>query len=115
MISFGLFCLHEILCGITLMILDLKRGRILKRELRLHWLLLGSLICSTGGSLLWPLTTIYMHDYLHQSLTVAGTVLFFNSITLIIGSWLGGYIYDHGKVRFFLILSVLMQAASVFC
>ena len=86
----------------------------MKRELRLHWLLLGSLICSTGGSLLWPLTTIYMHDYLHQSLTVAGTVLFFNSITLIIGSWLGGYIYDHGKVRFFLILSVLMQAASVF-
>lgn len=27
MISFGLFCLHEILCGITLMILDLKRGQ----------------------------------------------------------------------------------------
>lgn len=26
MISFGLFCLHEILCGITLMILDLKKG-----------------------------------------------------------------------------------------
>ena len=27
MISFGLFCLHEILCGITLMILDFKRGQ----------------------------------------------------------------------------------------
>lgn len=86
----------------------------MKRELRLNWLLLGSLICSTGGSLLWPLTTIYMHNYLHQSLTAAGTVLFFNSITMIVGNWLGGYIYDHGRVRFFLLLSVFLQVGAVF-
>ena len=35
MISFGLFCLHEILCGITLMILDLKRGQNFEKRVTL--------------------------------------------------------------------------------
>jgi len=35
-----------------------------KKELKLSWLLCGSFIVSVGSSLLWPLTTIYMHTIL---------------------------------------------------
>ena len=68
-----------------------------KKELKLNWLLCGSLIVSIGNSLLWPLTTIYLHDYLHQTLTTAGLVLFINSLALIAGSYFGGYIYDKAR------------------
>lgn len=44
---------------------------------------------------MWPLTTIYMHNYLHQTLTMAGIVLFCSSMSMIGGNYLGGYIYDN--------------------
>ena len=46
------------------------------KTLAMKWLFLGSLITNTGISLIWPLTTIYMHEYLGEPLTVAGIVLF---------------------------------------
>lgn len=70
-----------------------------KRELKLSWLLCGNFIVSVGSSLLWPLTTIYMHNYLGQSLTTAGIVLFINSLALIAGSYLGGRMYDKDRKR----------------
>ena len=42
---------------------------------KIRFLLLGSLIYNIGISFIWPLTTIYMHQYLHQTLTVAAIVL----------------------------------------
>ncbi|QNQ84403.1 MFS transporter [Lactobacillus sp. PV037] len=58
------------------------------------WLFLGSLIVNTGISFIWPLTTIYIHNYLHESLTIAGVVLFLNSIFTMLGNALGGYLFD---------------------
>lgn len=65
-----------------------------KKTLSLKWLLLGSLITNTGISFIWPLTTIYMHEYLHESLTTAGIVLFADSLFMIIGNYLGGLLFD---------------------
>ena len=65
-----------------------------KQGLALKWLLLGALITNTGISTIWPLTTIYLHEYLHKSLTVAGVVLFINSAIMIAGNYLGGYLFD---------------------
>lgn len=48
----------------------------MQKTLRLRWLLIGALIVNTASSFIWPLTTVYMHDYLHKSLTVSGWVLF---------------------------------------
>ena len=64
------------------------------KTLRLRWLLLGALIVNTASSFIWPLTTVYMHNYLHESLTVSGWVLFFYSITMVVGNYLGGYLFD---------------------
>ncbi|MCM0599053.1 MDR family MFS transporter [Periweissella fabalis] len=58
-------------------------------------LFVGSFLSNTGISFIWPLTTIYMHDYLGKSLTVAGLVLFINSLFTMLGTNIGGYLYDN--------------------
>ena len=58
-------------------------------------LFLGAFLESGGASFMWPINTILIHNYLHQSLAVAGTVLFFNSIFNFLGNYVGGYLFDH--------------------
>lgn len=65
-----------------------------RKELTLKWLFLGSLITNTGISFIWPLTTIYMHEYLGEPLTTSGIVLFFNSVAMMIGNVVGGRLFD---------------------
>ena len=66
----------------------------MQRELKLQWLLLGAFLTSFGNSFVWPLTTVYIHDQLHQSLTVAGLVLMFFSGANVLGSVLAGMFFD---------------------
>ena len=65
-----------------------------KDPVKLIWLFLGSLIVNTGISFIWPLTTIYMHEYLHEPLTVAAMVLLVNSGFTVLGNFLGGFLFD---------------------
>lgn len=59
------------------------------------WLLvIGMLINVTGSSFLWPLNTIYIHDHLGKSLTVAGIVLMLNSAASVAGNLIGGVLFD---------------------
>ena len=59
------------------------------------WLLMiGMFINVMGNSFLWPLNTIYMHDYLGKSLSVAGLVLMANAAAGVVGNLLGGYLFD---------------------
>lgn len=66
----------------------------MKQEIRLRWLLLGALFSSIGMSFIWPLTTIYMHNRLGTSLTEVGIVLLFYSLANVVGSVLGGRLFD---------------------
>lgn len=62
---------------------------------RAVWLLvIGMAVNSTGNSFLWPLNTIYIHDHLGKSLTVAGIVLMLNSGASVLGNLLGGSLFD---------------------
>ena len=59
------------------------------------WLLIiGMAINVTGSSLLWPLNTIYIHNHLGASLTMAGFLLMLNSAAGIVGNLMGGSLYD---------------------
>ncbi|HSU79780.1 MAG TPA: MFS transporter [Candidatus Angelobacter sp.] len=59
------------------------------------WLLIiGMAINVTGSSLLWPLNTIYIHNHLGASLTMAGFLLMLNSAAGIVGNLMGGTLYD---------------------
>jgi len=64
------------------------------KKLSLSSLLLGSLITNTGISFIWPLTTIYMHEYLHETLTTASLVLLINSASTVLGNYIGGLLFD---------------------
>ncbi|HAT54716.1 MAG TPA: MFS transporter [Lactobacillus sp.] len=64
------------------------------KEIKLPWLLLAGLLNNMGQSFIWPLTTIYIHDALHESLTVVGVVLLLNSTANIVGAYLGGWLFD---------------------
>lgn len=59
------------------------------------WLLvIGTTISVTGGSFLWPLNTIYMHNELGKSLAFAGMILMFNQAATITGNLIGGVLFD---------------------
>ena len=53
-----------------------------QRQVKLKWVALASLLNNTGAAFLWPLTTMYMHNYLHESLTTAGVVMLLMSICM---------------------------------
>lgn len=65
-----------------------------RRGVELKWLLLGMFLGSIGNSFVWPLTTIYMHEQLHESLTVSGIVLLLYSGANVVGSYLAGNLFD---------------------
>lgn len=59
------------------------------------WLLIiGMALNVTGSSFLWPINTIFIHEHLGKSLTVAGIVLLLNSGAGIIGNLTGGILFD---------------------
>ncbi|WP_312469903.1 MFS transporter, partial [Neobacillus sp.] len=62
---------------------------------RALWLLIiGMAVNVIGSSFLWPLNTIYIHDHLGRSLSVAGIVLMLNSGANVIGNLYGGHLFD---------------------
>ncbi|MFT4414915.1 MDR family MFS transporter [Fredinandcohnia humi] len=62
---------------------------------RTLWLLvIGMIINVTGSSFLWPLNTIYIHDHLGKSLSIAGLVLMLNAGASVIGNLIGGFLFD---------------------
>jgi MFS family permease len=61
---------------------------------KLWFLLIGMILNVTGNSFLWPFNTIYIHEYLGKSLSVAGLILMFNSLADVFGNMLGGWLFD---------------------
>lgn len=79
-------------------------------SIKLKWLLLGSLITSTAMSFIWPLNTIYMHNTLHQSLTIAGLVLGITQIATMVGNWLGGVLFDRWSIYKTSLIGVIINS-----
>lgn len=61
------------------------------------WLCGLAFLNNVGYSCVWPVTTIYMHNQLHQSLVLAGLVLLCYSSANVIGSVIAGSRFDHGQ------------------
>ena len=64
------------------------------KKIGLIWLAAGAFLSSVGMSFIWPLTSVYLHNDLGISLTMIGIVLFFNSLASVIGSYVGGALFD---------------------
>ena len=69
----------------------------MQKEVRLRWLFLANLLNNAGAAFMWPLTTVYMHNYLKQSLTFSGIILFLMSLAMIAGNFIGGRLFDHWR------------------
>ena len=60
------------------------------------WLGVLAFLNNVGYSCVWPVTTIYMHNQLHQSLVLAGVALLCYSSANVIGSIAAGSRFDRG-------------------
>ncbi|GAB5054186.1 MULTISPECIES: MFS transporter [Pediococcus] len=83
------------------------------KELKLRYLLLGSMVDSIGMSFVWPLTTVYMHNILGHSLTIVGIVLLLNSVASIIGSFTAGQLFDKHDGYYLLLGGIVFTALSM--
>ncbi|ETJ00463.1 MAG: hypothetical protein Q611_LSC00068G0002, partial [Leuconostoc sp. DORA_2] len=64
------------------------------RVLSEKWLLIGTMLSSSGNSMIWPVMTLYMTGTLHQSFTTAGIVLMIGALMGMIGAFIGGKLFD---------------------
>lgn len=70
-------------------------------------LAIAAVIFSTGMACIWPLVTIYIHNHLGKPLTVAGFLLLLNQGAFLIGSIIGGMMFDRwGKMRTIILGSI---------
>lgn len=78
------------------------------------WLLvIGMAVNVTGSSLLWPLNSIYIHEHLGKTLTVAGFILMLNSGASVIGNLIGGILYDKLGGYLSILLGISLTASSL--
>ncbi|MED1781309.1 MFS transporter [Brevibacillus fortis] len=77
-------------------------------------LAIAAVIFSTGMACIWPLVTIYIHNHLGKPLTVAGFLLLLNQGAFLIGSIIGGMLFDRwGKMRTIVVGSIGGMLISV--
>jgi MFS family permease len=78
------------------------------------WLLgIGNFLNVLGLSFIWPITTLYIHEYLGRPLTTAGWVLLLSSGGGALGSLAGGYLFDRIGARPVLLAGFLSAAALI--
>lgn len=85
-----------------------------QRQVKLKWVAFASLLNNTGAAFLLPLTTMYMHNYLHESLTTAGVVMLLMSICMMVGNYLGGWLFDHWDQYHTAVLGVTISTVAIF-
>lgn len=76
--------------------------------------LIASLVNSAGGSLMWPLTTMYVFDELGRSMQDAGLVILLQSLGGIAGQLFGGAMYHRIGVKKLIVGSLLLNALGLF-
>ena len=85
----------------------------MKKEVSLIAGLLGSFFTRFGMSFIWPLTSVYLHDNLHISLTLVGLVLFFNSLASVIGNVVGGLGFDRRNPYYLMLAGGIVMTITL--
>lgn len=76
--------------------------------------ILASLMNSVGSALMWPLTTIYVHNVLHRSYGEAGFVLFCQSLAGVAGQFLGGALFHRLGAKRLIVGSLFLTGFAQF-
>ncbi len=86
-----------------------------KRYPRQFWLLFwGSLVSSTGASMVWPFLTIYLRHRLNIPLTLVTSLLTLNSIMGILASFIAGSVADRFGRKSVMIASLIAGTTYYF-
>nr|WP_281355380.1 MFS transporter [Lentilactobacillus kribbianus] len=72
-----------------------------------------SLLLNAGAAFMWPLVTVYMHDYLGKSMSLAGIVLFLMSMMMVLGSYVAGVLFDKWSPYKTAVLSILTSTIGI--
>ncbi len=81
---------------------------------KIVWLLIiGTFVNTVGNSFLWPLNSIYIHDHLGKTLTIAGFVLMLNSLAGVFGNLIGGYLFDKLGGYKAILIGVVLNLISI--
>lgn len=72
----------------------------------------ASLMNSIGSALLWPLTTIYVHNVLHRNYGEAGLVLLFQAMAGILGQFFGGSVYHRLGAKRLIVGSLMLSGLA---
>ncbi|WP_294976973.1 MFS transporter [uncultured Leuconostoc sp.] len=83
------------------------------RQLNEKWLLMGTLLSSTGNSMIWPVMTLYITGVLNQSFTTAGVVLMIGAMVSLFGSFIGGKLFDHWRPYAAMVLTSIIILTAV--
>lgn len=83
------------------------------RVLSEKWLLIGTMLSSSGNSMIWPVMTLYMTGTLHQSFTTAGIVLMIGALMGMIGAFIGGKLFDRWHPYKAMVMTSLVTLVSV--
>ncbi|MFX3631607.1 MAG: MFS transporter [Candidatus Pristimantibacillus sp.] len=73
----------------------------------------ASFVNAIGTSILWPLTTLYVHQVLGRSYGEAGMVLLFQALAGIVGQLAGGALYHRLGPKNLIVGSMLLSAVLI--
>lgn len=73
----------------------------------------ASFMNATGKAILWPLTTLYVHEQLGRSYGEAGMVLLFQALAGILGEIVGGSLYHRLGPKTLIVGSMALSAAGL--
>lgn len=77
------------------------------------WILVIAMaLNTTAASFLWPFNTLYIHEFLGETMTLAGIALLVNSAMAIVGNYIGGTLFDRIGGKRTLVMSVGLLLGS---
>ncbi|OMF37756.1 arabinose ABC transporter permease [Paenibacillus sp. FSL H8-0548] len=76
--------------------------------------LMASFVNSTGKAIMWPLTTIYVHNVMGKSYGEAGLVLLYQALFSVFGEFIGGNLYYRVGPKAMITGAFFVSASALF-
>ena len=76
--------------------------------------LMASFVNSTGKAIMWPLTTMYVHNVMGKSYGEAGLILLYQALCSVIGEFAGGNLYYRMGPKVMITGAFLVSSSALF-
>ncbi|MFC0335783.1 MFS transporter [Paenibacillus sepulcri] len=76
--------------------------------------LMASFVNSTGKAIMWPLTTLYVHNVMGKSYGEAGLILLYQALASVVGEFIGGNLYYRVGPKTLITAAFTVSSAALF-